>query len=795
MTKTARLLPCALALTLLAACGQPAVPPTPEATVPAPAPTATAQPATYDIPHMTRDTLPRLDGSTSTAPLGRALCAVLLGEDVDQVHDLVRFSKTTASYRALMEGNADLLIAAEPAPTVVEEREAAGFEWEMAPIATDALVFLVNADNPVEGLTTEQVRKIYTGQITNWKQVGGEDREILPFQRNAEAGSQTLMKKLVMGDVALMEAPMGYTVSSMEGLIQAVRSFDGSPGAIGYTVYYYANDMNMADGLKVVPIDGAAPDAESIRSGAYPFTNPYYTVIAADAPADGPARRIFDWLQGPVGQSLIRHEGYVSVLAEPAPVDWALELPQAPREVYTRLSPEWMDTLVPSGDYGLLLPFQGAVDPGESAFGGDYGLSRYGLVTRQGMIVVDPVYDSVWPLRYFDENGAPTPTDLYALSRVLPADTEDGFAERYALAALDGSWATGFDYLYVGAVDATHVWAVEENGDGVMLDRGRTELWRLTLPEGAGTWTYRGGDGGMWWSGGYGTWYDHNDDTQHFVDIDGVVHSNTGKGWSSMQSFSCGLAQAMESEHYDTWGYLNTDGEWAIPPAYSSARDFQDGKAIVGLSDGRVQVIDTAGKVLWESDHGELSYRTGDGFSYFCHYQTAEDRSYDSVYACYDNHLNEIDFGVTGKRVQWAGDDWFYENTGDGLRLYSPAETVQLPYSGALGAVSGGVAVVSGDAGELAAYGLDGREIIAPAVRDYLGFLTDERTGLDYLCVQIGRRYEIYDLAGQLLARTYGYYPSLSDGLLTYQTDSAYGYMDLKGNMVFCVWLMKSQGD
>lgn len=80
----------------------------------------------------TRDNLPRLDGSTSTAPLARAMCAVLLGEDLDQVAELVNFNRTTQSFRNLMAGAADLVLAAEPAPEVLAELEGEG-RWLLTP--------------------------------------------------------------------------------------------------------------------------------------------------------------------------------------------------------------------------------------------------------------------------------------------------------------------------------------------------------------------------------------------------------------------------------------------------------------------------------------------------------------------------------------------------------------------------------------------------------------------------------------------------------------------------------------
>lgn len=301
--KWTRLSASLLALFLLTACGQ-----TPE-TPPAPEPEP--QPGQFVF---TRENFPRLNGSTSTVPLGQAVASVLLGESREEVSDLIQFSKTTQSYRDLMWGNADLLIAAEPAESIWREKEERGFQWEMAPFAVDGLVFLVNADNPVDSLTTEQVRKIYSGEITNWSEVGGEDLEIVPFQRNAEAGSQTAILKLVMKDLPMMEAPADYVRGEMGDLIEAVAAFDGSANAIGYTVYYYANDMKMAEGLKLLAIDGAEPRDETIRSGEYPFLNNYYVLTAAGLAEDDPAKVLYDWLLSEEGQKLVAHEGYVSVL-------------------------------------------------------------------------------------------------------------------------------------------------------------------------------------------------------------------------------------------------------------------------------------------------------------------------------------------------------------------------------------------------------------------------------------------------------------------------------------------------
>lgn len=310
-----KLLAAALTLTMalsLAACGAPDQAETPSVS---PSPDVTASPSqTPEIFTFTRENFPRLNGSTSTAPLGRALAAVLLGESEDDVSDLINFSRTTESFRQLMQGNSDLLIVAEPSSTALDELKQANFDIKMEPFATDALVFVVNANNPVDSLTLEQLQGIYTGKITNWKDVGGDDLEIVPFQRNAESGSQVLMNKLVMGDLQMMDAPEGYMLSEMGTLMEAVKSYDNSASAIGYSVYYYAHDMEMADGLKLLKIDGVAPSADTIRSEEYPFRNPYFVVMAADTPENSPTAILYNWILSEEGQKLVDRQGYVSIL-------------------------------------------------------------------------------------------------------------------------------------------------------------------------------------------------------------------------------------------------------------------------------------------------------------------------------------------------------------------------------------------------------------------------------------------------------------------------------------------------
>lgn len=423
----AMLLSIVLTLTLLAACGGQ------EGGTASPDPQVSR-------PSFTRDDLPRLDGSTSTVPLALAVCAEVLSESREEVQDLVRFNKTTTAYFNLLEGNADLLIVGEANDEVMARKKELNFEWEKQPFATDAFVFVVNEDNPVDSITVEQARDIYSGKITNWKELGGEDRPITALQRNEGAGSQTLMEKLVMQGTPMMEAPTEYIVTTMGQLMEAVKSFDGSPGAIGYSVYYYAEEMKMAQGLKLLKLEGVEPNPDTIRSETYPLVNPKYVVIPAGEPKGAPNKVLFDWLLSEDGQTLIAKEGYVSILDVGT-------FPKTVPQTGARLSEGYMGELKASDDYGLLVPYAGRrlMDDWPAATG-----CLYGLMTLDGVAVTDAVYSNVYYPSYY-ENYEQHPMPLLALVQGQESNRTDGFEERYTVAAADGSWIMEEQYSVVSA--------------------------------------------------------------------------------------------------------------------------------------------------------------------------------------------------------------------------------------------------------------------------------------------------------------------------------------------------------
>lgn len=300
MKKAILLTVCVLTLILLAACGtfQPSAPP------------ETSDPA-VNVPDFTAETLPRLDGSTATIPLSEGIVKSLLGYDAAQAQEFVYHNTTHNAYVNLIDGRCDLIFVTPPSEEEYALMEEAGGGFAVEPIVKDAFVFLVNRNNPVDDISLSDLQKIYRGEITNWKEVGGSDAPILPFQRPDNSGSQTLMYKLLVPKAEIMDAPTELRPSGMDDLVDAVSDYDEGLNSIGYSVFYYASGMYTDPDSKLISVDGVLPTAETIADGTYPLTDGYYAVYPKESDGDTPVGRLLAWLRSDAGQRAAAAEGYV----------------------------------------------------------------------------------------------------------------------------------------------------------------------------------------------------------------------------------------------------------------------------------------------------------------------------------------------------------------------------------------------------------------------------------------------------------------------------------------------------
>lgn len=269
-------------------------------------------------PIFTLNNYPKVDASLATQPLTDAFIKNFTCEE-EISEEYLDYTNTHPGYIRLIDKEVDLIVVTEPSEEELQYAKQKGVELEVVPVVREGFVFYVNHENPVDNLSIEQIQKIYTGEITNWSEVGGNDEEIRPFQRPENSGSQTGMLSLVMKDKKIMEPIKEDLVDSMFAIIDLVSSYDNGLNSIGYSYYYYATtmfdtiDSEIADRIKILSINGVTPSNETIKSQEYPLETAYYIVIRKDEPEDSDVRKLRDAMLSERGQAVAEEAGYVGV--------------------------------------------------------------------------------------------------------------------------------------------------------------------------------------------------------------------------------------------------------------------------------------------------------------------------------------------------------------------------------------------------------------------------------------------------------------------------------------------------
>ncbi len=223
-------------------------------------------------------------------------------------------SGTHGAYMNLIEGKTDVIVASRDiSRNELQSSSAQGVEIETAPLAIDALVFIVNPKNPVKNLTSDQIRKIYTGEITNWKEVGGEDHTITPYIRDTDSGSQEKMETLVMNGLTMINGTYMPEIIGSQ-MASPYMQLESDEYGIGYTPYFYCTAM-VRDLMKVniLSIDGVAPTKESLRENRYPFTSHIYAAVRKAQDYNSTPYKLYRFLFTERGADMIDESGYIAI--------------------------------------------------------------------------------------------------------------------------------------------------------------------------------------------------------------------------------------------------------------------------------------------------------------------------------------------------------------------------------------------------------------------------------------------------------------------------------------------------
>lgn len=237
------------------------------------------------------------DGSTSMEQVIMSLSESFQNENGDIT---VTYNPTGSGsgIAAVSEGRCDIGLASR---SLKDEEKAAGLKETV--LALDGIAIVVNPENKVSDLSLEQLAKIYTGEITNWKELGGDDAEIVLIGREAGSGTRDGFESITGTE---SKCKYRQELTSTGDVITTVA---GNPNAIGY-----ASLASVKDSVKALSIGGVAPTEETISDGSYAVQRPFILVTKEGVELSAAAQRFFDYATSAEAAAVISAAGAVPVV-------------------------------------------------------------------------------------------------------------------------------------------------------------------------------------------------------------------------------------------------------------------------------------------------------------------------------------------------------------------------------------------------------------------------------------------------------------------------------------------------
>jgi len=241
-----------------------------------------------------------INGSTTLLPVVQQAGEAFMAENPD-VTLAISGGGSGNGINALNEGLCDIAMSSRDAkPSEVEKARTRGVTLVKTPVAIDALVPVVHRDNPVQNLTTEQLRDIYAGKIRRWSEVGGRDENIVVISRDTSSGTYEVWDQFVMNKVRV--APSALLQTS-NGMISQIVS--GNRRALGYLSFGYLNDT-----LKKLHVNGIEATAETALSQEWPIARELY--LFTNGEPEGAVERLIDFILDPQrGQKVVAEIGFI----------------------------------------------------------------------------------------------------------------------------------------------------------------------------------------------------------------------------------------------------------------------------------------------------------------------------------------------------------------------------------------------------------------------------------------------------------------------------------------------------
>lgn len=233
------------------------------------------------------------DGSTSMDKVIGALSEAF--ETNEGITVTYNATGSGAGIQAVQEGRCDIGLASR---NLKDEEKSSGLEGTV--LAYDGIAIIVNPENPVSDLDVETIAKIYTGEIKNWKDVGGNDAEIVLIGREGGSGTRDGFESITDTED---KCKYRQELTSTGDVITTVAS---NPNAIGY-----ASLASVKDSVKALNVDGVKPSEATIKDGSYVVQRPFVLVTKKDAKLSESAQKFFDYITSEAANEIISGAGVV----------------------------------------------------------------------------------------------------------------------------------------------------------------------------------------------------------------------------------------------------------------------------------------------------------------------------------------------------------------------------------------------------------------------------------------------------------------------------------------------------
>lgn len=241
-----------------------------------------------------------LDGSTTVGPIAKAFAEYYMGKHPD-VNVTVSESGSGNGAKAIINGTADIgNLSRRMSEDEINAAKDKGIDVVEHVIAMDGIAIVVHPSNPIQRLTKDELKQIYIGEITNWKEFGGPDKKIVVISRDTNSGTYESFQQLVTKSDRVTEK--AEYVGSNGAVRQRVLTTEGAIGYIG---------LAFMEGAKALEINGVAPSQETVNNKTYPISRPLFMYTNGQPKEGAPVSDFLNLYKTDDGKKIISEQGFV----------------------------------------------------------------------------------------------------------------------------------------------------------------------------------------------------------------------------------------------------------------------------------------------------------------------------------------------------------------------------------------------------------------------------------------------------------------------------------------------------